>query len=56
MNTESSACAGCDDKEGARPSMVDRIMNDTKAWKNDSKELFTNIKKKIQAKYNQASI
>lgn len=36
--------------------MVDRILNDSKAWKNDSRDLFTNVKKKIQAKWNETSI
>ena len=37
-------------------SVVDQILNDSKAWKNDSKDLFVNIKRKIQAKWNETKI
>jgi hypothetical protein len=29
--------------------MVDKILNDKKAWKNDNKDIFTNVKKKSNA-------
>ena len=32
-------------------SVVDQILNDNKAWKNDNMEIFPNVKKKYQASW-----
>lgn len=43
-------------KQSKNTGVIDEILNDTRAWKNDGKELFNNTKRKSEARWTKPTI